>query len=474
MYHEPKIKEECGVFGIFGRKNAAQLTYFGLHALQHRGQESAGMAAVDAGRFMIHKEMGLVTSIFNEVNLGALTGDRTIGHVRYSTTGSSEVSNAQPILVNSGKGTLALAHNGNLINSLEIRERLEGEGSIFHTTLDTEVVAHLIARSRENGFEASLLDSLKQIKGAFSMVLLTAGALYAVRDPFGFRPLSLGRLGEAWVVASETCALDIVGAEYVRDVEPGELIEITSEGVRSVRYAEKTSAFCVFEFIYFSRPDSSIAGQNVHLARMEMGRMLAREMQQEVDLVVPVPDSGISAAQGFAEERGVPFQWGLIKNRYIGRTFISPEPEIRDLKVKLKLSPIYDLVAGKRVLLVDDSIVRGTTSNRIIQMLRDKGAAEVHFAVSSPPVTHPCYYGMDTSNRKELIASRMSVEEIRQHIGADSLTYLSIEGMLQAVERAQCRFCTACFDGNYPIGEGVGKFSLEGGRQCNGCEIHLS
>lgn len=469
MYYEPKIKEECGVFGIFGRKNAAQLSYFGLHALQHRGQESAGIVAVDEGRFAIHKEMGLVTSIFNESNLSVLKGDSAIGHVRYSTTGSSEVTNAQPVLVNSAKGTLALAHNGNLINSLAVREKLEEEGSIFHTTLDTEVVAHLIARSREKGFEASLLDCLKQIKGAFSMVLLTADALYALRDPYGFRPLSLGKLGEGWVVASETCALDIVGAEYLRDVEPGEMIVITAEGVRSVRYANVPSAFCVFEFIYFSRPDSSIAGKNVHLARMEMGRMLAREMKHDIDLVVPVPDSGISAAQGFAEERGVPFQWGLIKNRYVGRTFISPEPEIRDLKVKLKLSPIYELVAGKRVLLVDDSIVRGTTSNRIIQMLRDKGAAEVHFAVSSPPVIHPCYYGMDTSNRKELIAARMSVEEIRQHIGADSLTYLSIEGMLQAVKRAQCGFCTACFDGNYPVGEGVGKFSLEGGRKCNGC-----
>lgn len=464
MYYEPKIKEECGVFGISGCQSAAQLTYFGLHALQHRGQESAGITSVDNGNFAIHKDMGLVTSVFHETNLAKLPGDMAIGHVRYSTTGSSEVTNAQPLLVNSGKGILSLAHNGNLINSHEIRYRLEEEGSIFHTSLDTEVVAHLIARSRENGFEASLLETLKKIKGAFSMVLMTEDALYGLRDPHGFRPLVLGKLGDGYVLASETCALDIVGADYVRDIEPGEMIVIGKEGLRSIKYAEVNPAFCVFEFIYFARPDSMIAGQNVHLARMEMGRMLAREMKQEIDIVVPVPDSGISAAQGFAEERGVPFQWGLIKNRYVGRTFISPEPEIRDLKVKLKLSPIYDLVKGKRVLLIDDSIVRGTTSNRIIQMLREKGAEEVHFGVSSPPITHPCYYGLDTSNRKELIASRMGIEEICAHIGADSLTYLSQTGMLEALHSAGKGFCTACFDGNYPIGEGVGKYSLEGGK----------
>jgi amidophosphoribosyltransferase len=464
MYNEPKIKEECGVFGIFGRQSAAQLTYFGLHALQHRGQESAGITTVQDGNFSIHKDMGLVTSVFDETSLAKLPGDMAIGHVRYSTTGSSNVTNAQPLLVNSAKGTLSLAHNGNLINSHEIRQHLEEEGSIFHTSLDTEVVAHLIARSRKKGFEASLLETLQQIKGAYSMVLMTADTLYGMRDPHGFRPLALGKIGDAYVLASETCALDIVGAEFMRDVRPGEMVIINRDGIRSVQYADAKPAFCVFEYIYFARPDSRIAGQNVHLARMEMGRMLAREMKHEVDIVVPVPDSGISAAQGFAEERGVPFQWGLIKNRYVGRTFISPEPEIRDLKVKLKLSPIYELVQGKRVMLIDDSIVRGTTSNRIIQMLKEKGAKEVHFGVSSPPVTYPCYYGLDTSNRKELIAARMEVDEIRAHIGADSLTYLSQEGMLEALRNAGIGFCTACFDGNYPIGEGVGKYSLEGGK----------
>lgn len=469
MYYEPKIKEECGVFGIFNRKNAAQLTYFGLHALQHRGQESAGIVSWDNGNFTIHKDMGLVTSVFDDSKIAILPGDRAIGHVRYSTTGASQVSNAQPLLVNCGKGTLALAHNGNLINSLDIREELEEEGSIFHTSLDTEVVAHLIARSREKNFEASLLECLRKIEGAFSLVLMTADCLYGMRDPHGFRPLALGKIEDGYVLASETCALDIVDAEYVRDIEPGELVIINQEGIRSVRYAEPASNFCVFEYIYFARPDSIIAGQNVHLARMEMGRALAREFKYDIDMVIPVPDSGISAAQGFAEEKNVPFEWGLIKNRYVGRTFISPEPEIRDLKVKLKLSPIYDLVQGKRVLLIDDSIVRGTTSNRIIRMLKDKGATEVHFGVSSPPVTHPCYYGLDTSNRSELIAARMSLEEIQQHIEADSLTYLSQSGLLEALKRAQTGFCTACFDGNYPIGEGTGKFSLEEGRNCNGC-----
>ncbi len=465
MYYEPKIKEECGVFGIFGRKNAAQLAYFGLHSLQHRGQESAGIVTVDEGQFYLHKEMGLVTSVFTETNLAGLIGDRAIGHVRYSTTGSSNVLNAQPLLVNSGKGTLSLAHNGNLINSLAIREYLESEGSIFHTTLDTEVVAHLIARSRERDMEKSLIDALNQIKGAFSIVMLTEEALYGIRDPHGIRPLALGKIADDYVLASETIALDIVGAEYIRDVEPGEMVVITGDGLRSVRYADRQCSFCVFEFIYFARPDSNIAGLNVHLARMEMGKMLAREITDPVDIVVPVPDSGISAAQGFAEEKGIPLQWGLIKNRYVGRTFISPEPEIRDLKVRLKLSPIYEIVAGKRVLLIDDSIVRGTTSKRIIKMLREKGAKEVHFAVSSPPVSYPCFYGLDTSNRGELIAAGMNRAEICKYIGADSLTYLSQAGMLKAVEKSDLGFCTACFDGNYPIGEGMGKFSLEEGRK---------
>ncbi|MCK4259566.1 MAG: amidophosphoribosyltransferase [Halanaerobiales bacterium] len=468
MYYEPKIKEECGVFGIYNQKNAAQLTYFGLHALQHRGQESAGITALKDGELSIYRGMGLVTSVFNEENLKILEGTSAIGHVRYSTTGTSTLLNSQPLLVRLAKGNLSLAHNGNLINGHEIRKRLEEDGSIFHTTLDTEVVPHLIARSREKEFEASLVESLNQIKGAFSLVLLTEDSLYGIRDPYGIRPLSLGKLGDSYVLASETCALDIIGAEYVRDIRPGEMVVINDEGIRSVQYAEGSLAFCIFEFIYFARPDSNIGGQNVHLARMEMGRALAREMSEDVDIVVPVPDSGISAALGFSEEKDLPFEWGFIKNRYVGRTFISPEPEIRDLKVRLKLSPIYDLVKGKRVLLIDDSIVRGTTSKQIIRMLREKGAKEVHFGVSSPPVTHSCYYGLDTSNRQELIASRMDIKEITEYIGADSLTYLSLDGLLDALKNTGLGFCSACFDGKYPVGEGLGKFSLEERRKCNG------
>lgn len=467
MYDQPKVKEECGVFGIYGRQNAAQLTYLGLHSLQHRGQESAGMVSFDGKDFHIHKDMGLVTTVFNQENLATLRGQRTIGHVRYSTTGSSQANNAQPLLVNSGKGALALAHNGNLINSFKIRDDLETDGSIFHTTLDTEVIAHLIAKSRALDLESSLLDTLKKITGAFSLVMLTKDCLYGVRDPHGFRPLSIGRLGDSYLLASETCALEIVGAEYIRDVLPGEMVVINSQGLRSVRYSQSKAAFCIFEFIYISRPDSMISGLNVHLARMELGRMLAQQVNQDVDMVIPVPDSGISATHGFTQAKGISMQWGLIKNRYVGRTFISPEPEIRDLKVRLKLSPIYDLVKGQRVLLIDDSIVRGTTSKRIIKMVREKGAREVHFAVSSPPITHPCYYGLDTSNRRELIAARMKPAEICQQIGADSLTYLSTTGMLTALKSSGLGFCTACFGGEYPVGQGHGKYSLEEGRVCH-------
>ena len=460
MYNEPKLKEECGVFGIYNNDKAAHLTYLGLHALQHRGQESAGIVTL-SDKFDIHRGTGLVTSVFDEDVLDNLKGDTAIGHVRYSTTGASLINNAQPLLVNSAKGTLALAHNGNLTNGFDLKQRLEKEGSIFHTTLDTEVIAHLVARSNKGNLRESLLDALLQIKGAFSLVALTKENLYGVRDPNGFRPLCIGKLDDSYVLASETCALDIMGAEYVRDVKPGEMVIINEDGLRSFQYAKGNPSFCVFEYIYFARPDSVISGKNVHLARMEMGRMLAREVDEDIDVVIPVPASGISAAQGFAEEQDVPYQWGLIKNRYVGRTFISPD--LRDLKVKLKLSPITEIVKDKRVLLVDDSIVRGNTSRRIIKMIRERGAKEVHFGVSSPPVTHSCYYGLDTSNRQELIAAQIDVDEICQQIGADSLHYLSIEGMLEALKDANIDFCTACFDGNYPVGEGTGKHALEKG-----------
>ncbi|MGM0502387.1 MAG: amidophosphoribosyltransferase [Bacillota bacterium] len=459
-----KMEEECGVFGIYSpdhSSDVANLTYLGLHALQHRGQESAGICVNNNGEFNLHKDMGLVTNIFDEDKLEQLQGQSAVGHVRYSTTGSSMMANAQPLLTNSIKGDLAIAHNGNLVDGAEMRKNLESQGSIFHSTLDTEVIAHLVARSFKDSIMEALKHSFQQITGAFSIVALTENNLMAARDPQGFRPLSVGKLGDSYVVASETCAFDIIGAEHIRDVKPGELIVIDDDGITSTFYTEKKpSKACVFEYIYFSRPDSVIAGQNVHLARKEMGRQLAKEIDIDADIVVPVPSSGITAALGLAEESGIPYQKGILRNRYVGRTFIQPTQEIRDLKVRIKLNPIEDIIKDKKVVLVDDSIVRGTTSKQIIRMVREAGAAEVHLAISSPPVTHSCYYGMDTSRRKELIAAQNDIDGIRKHIDADSLTYLSIEGLLSSID-ADCGFCTACFDGNYPIGKGTGKLSFE-------------
>ena len=459
-----KMEEECGVFGIYAPNNGtdvANLTYLGLHALQHRGQESAGICVNNHGEFNLHKDMGLVTSIFDEDKLEALKGHAAVGHVRYSTTGSSMMANAQPLLTNSIKGDLAIAHNGNLVDGAEMRKNLESQGSIFHSTLDTEVIAHLVARSFKDDITEALKHSFQQITGAFSIVAMTEDCLMAARDPQGFRPLSIGKLGDSYIVASETCAFDIIGAEYIRDVKPGELVVIDDEGITSTFYTErKPSKFCVFEYIYFSRPDSVIANQNVHLARKDMGRQLAREMDVEADIVVPVPSSGITAALGLAEEADIPYQKGILRNRYVGRTFIQPTQEIRDLKVRIKLNPIEDIIEGQRVILVDDSIVRGTTSKQVIRMVREAGAAEVHLAISSPPVQYSCYYGMDTSRRKELIAAQHDLDGIRDHIGADSLTYLSIEGLLNSLD-ADCGFCTACFDGDYPIGKGTDKLSFE-------------
>lgn len=454
--NDDKMSEECGVFGVFnadGDSSAAELTYLGLIALQHRGQESAGICANYQGEFNLHKGMGLVESVFEKDDIQKLKGEMAIGHVRYSTSGSSKLANAQPILINSMKGDLALAHNGNLANGAELRNNLESNGSIFHSTLDTEVIAHLVARSFEDDIVEALVQSLHQLKGAFSLVAMTADQLIAIRDPRGFRPLSIGKLNNGYVVASESCAFDIIGAEFVRDVEPGEVVIIDQEGIKSRRYTgENETSLCVFEYIYFARPDSNIAGQNVLLARKEMGKQLAREMDVEADIVVPVPDSGIAAALGFAEESGIPYAQGILRNRYMGRTFIQPTQEIRDLKVRLKLSPIKEIIKGKRVILIDDSIVRGTTSKQIIGRIKEAGAKKVHMAISSPPVEHPCYFGLDTSRRQELIASSSSVEEISKNIGADSLHYLSQAGMLKSIKtEVELGFCTACFDGDYPI-----------------------
>ncbi|AGB42459.1 amidophosphoribosyltransferase [Halobacteroides halobius DSM 5150] len=461
-----KMEEECGVFGVYAtsddKVDVANLTYLGLHALQHRGQESAGICVNDKGEFTNRRGMDLVTNVFDEEALEELTGQMAVGHVRYSTTGSSLLSNAQPLVTNSIKGELALAHNGNLVNGLEMRKNLEQRGSIFHSTLDTEVIAHLVARSFKDDIIEALTHSLQKVKGAFSLIAMTEDSLVAARDPHGFRPLAIGKLEDSYIIASETCAFDIIGAEHIRDIEPGEIVVINEEGIKSKYYGERTPYnFCVFEFIYFARPDSVIGGQNVQLAREEIGRQLARETDIEADLVVPVPSSGIPSALGFAEESGVPYKKGILRNRYVGRTFIQPTQEIRNLKVKIKLNPIKDIIEGKRIFLIDDSIVRGTTSKQIIRMMKEAGAKEVHMGIASPPVAYPCYYGLDTSRRQELIAAENSVEEICDHIGADSLTYISQEGLLASIEANGYGFCTACFSGDYPIGEGEGKFSLE-------------
>jgi len=453
-----KMEEECGVFGIYNTEeesSAAELAYLGLIALQHRGQESAGICANNQGELNLHKGMGLVENVFSERELDSLKGRSAVGHVRYSTSGSSLPVNSQPLLVNSIKGPLALAHNGNLANGAELRRNLESNGSIFHSTLDTEVVAHLVARAFEDDIIEALIQSLHQLKGAFSIVGMTEDSLVAIRDPRGFRPLSLGRLGESYVVASESCAFDIIGAEFCRDVEPGEVIIISEDGLESRKYSgDNGSSLCVFEYIYFARPDSNIAGQNVLQARKAMGRKLAEEMGMEADIVVPVPDSGIAAALGYSEASGIPYGQGILRNKYVGRTFIQPTQEIRDLKVRLKLSPIKEIITDKRVILIDDSIVRGTTSSQIINRLKEVGAREVHMAISSPPVQNPCYFGLDTSRRQELIANGNTVAEITRQIGADSLHYLSQQGMLEAIEAdPEIGFCTACFDGSYRLAE---------------------
>ncbi len=443
--------DECGVFGIFGHEEAAKFTYLGLYALQHRGQESAGIVSSDGADLHIHKGMGLVEEIFQPEVLAKLSGEAAIGHTRYSTAGDTSLSNAQPIVIDCNKGKLALGHNGNLTNASEWRRKLEHRGSIFQTTSDTEVIVHLVARSAARNLSGGVADALNQVEGAYSLLLLTRDELYAIRDPRGFRPLCLGRLGRAWLAASETCAFDLLGADYVREVEPGEMVRISRAGLESVRFAPpKPHQYCIFEHVYFSRPDSLIFGRPVNQSREMLGRLLAQEHPASADVVVPVPDSGVPAAIGFALESGIPFRMGLIRNHYIGRTFIEPVQAIRDFGVKLKLNPVRGLLEGKRVVLVDDSIVRGTTSRKIVRMVREAGATEVHVRVSCPPTVSPCYYGIDTPTREELIASQHSVEEIRQFIGADSLGYLSLESLRHAVGDTEGKFCTSCYTGIYP------------------------
>ena len=454
-----KFREECGVVAIHAHPEAEKLAYLGLHALQHRGQESAGMVTSDGERLRVHRSMGLVADIFTEEVLTSLRGILAIGHTRYSTAGDSALLNAQPIMVQSNKGAIAIAHNGNLVNAQAIRQKLEAQGSIFQTNSDTEVLVHLIALSREQTLPDAIADALRRVEGAFSLVMISRDRIFAARDPRGFRPLAMGRIpaltGEkkdTVVFASETCAFDLLGATYERDVKPGELVIVGPEGISSRFYSPSPAqSSCIFEHVYFSRPDSFVFGRSVDQSRDLMGRQLAREAPADADIVVPVPDSGNTAALGFSTESGIPFRLGLIRNHYIGRTFIEPSQSVRDFGVKLKLNPVRSLLEGKRVALIDDSIVRGTTSKKIVRLIRNAGAKEVHMRISCPPTISPCFYGVDTPSKKHLIAANKTIEEIRAFIGADSLAYLSLEGLKKACgEGESATYCSACYTGHYP------------------------
>jgi amidophosphoribosyltransferase len=447
-----KFKDECGVFGIFGHPEAANMTYLGLYALQHRGQESAGIAASDGQLVRLSRAMGYVADVFDSRTLSELPGSMAIGHVRYSTAGASQVANAQPFLIDCGHGQMAICHNGNLVNATELKDALVAQGSIFQSTTDTEVVLHLYARSRQATVEDAVIDAVSQVQGAFSFAMMTRDRLIAVRDPHGFRPLALGRLDDAYVVCSETCAMDLIGATYVRDIEPGEILVISAEGMRSIKpFAPAHLAQCVFEHVYFSRPDSYVFGKSVNEVRTNLGRILAREQGVAADVVVPVPDSGVCAATGFADESRIPLRMGLIRNHYVGRTFIQPQSSIRHFGVKVKLNPVRSILDGKRVVLVDDSIVRGTTSRKIVKMVRAAGATEVHVRISCPPTISPCFYGVDTPRRSELIAATHTLDEITTYLNADSVGYLSHEGMLSVLGSDRGQYCSSCYTGHYPV-----------------------
>jgi amidophosphoribosyltransferase len=447
-----KFKDECGVFGIFGNPEAANLTYLGLYALQHRGQESAGIVTSDGARMRAMRAMGHVAEAFDEHAFHELPGHLAIGHTRYSTAGESRLANAQPFLIDCAHGQIAVAHNGNLVNARELRDDLVRAGAIFQTSSDTEVLLHLYARSTAPTVEDALIDSISQIRGAFSLALLTKDRLIAVRDPHGFRPLALGKMGDAWIVCSETCALDLIGATYVRDVEPGEVLVISDGGLRSMKpFPPAPLSQCVFEHVYFSRPDSYVFGRSVNDVRTELGRVLAREAGVPADVVVPIPDSGVCAATGFAEESKLPLRMGLIRNHYVGRTFIQPQQSIRHFGVKVKLNPVRSILEGKRVVLLDDSLVRGTTSRKIVKMVKAAGASEVHLRISCPPTISPCFYGVDTPSRSELIAATHTIDEIRKYVGADSLAYLSLDGLRSAVDTGHRSYCTSCYTGVYPV-----------------------
>ena len=447
-----KFRDECGLFGIYNHADAANLTRLGLYALQHRGQESAGIATADGQHMWLSRAMGLVADNFDEATLASLTGAAAIGHVRYSTAGDSRLVNAQPILIDCAHGQVAVCHNGNLVNAAELRNELVLQGSIFQTNSDTEVILHLYARTKAATTEAAAVESVSEVQGAFSLLMLTKDRLIGVRDPHGFRPPAIGQLGDAFVLASETCALDLIGASYVRDVEPGELVVIGPQGLRSIKpFAAAKLSHCIFEHVYFARPDSYVFGESVNDVRTNLGRLLAQEVPVDADVVVPVPDSGVCAALGYAEASGVPLRMGLIRNHYVGRSFIQPAQAIRDFNVKVKLTPVRSILEGKRVVLVDDSIVRGTTSRKIVKMVRSAGAREVHMRISCPPTVSPCYYGIDTPRRSELIAATHTVDEIEKYLQANSLSYLSLEGLLKAVRRGANRYCTPCYTAEYPV-----------------------
>ena len=451
MQHYPK--HYCGVFGIYGHPNAAELTYYGLYALQHRGQESAGIVTCDGEQFREHKGMGLVPQIFQNDVLKQLSGSMAVGHTRYSTTGSSHLRNAQPLTIDCWRGQIAIAHNGNLTNAAVLRDELESKGQIFQTTVDSEIILHLMAQPTLGGVDNNLVQTLRRIEGSYSLVIMTEQELIGVRDPHGFRPLSIGRVGDAYVLASETCAFDLIQAKFVRDVEPGEIVIINKNGLKSIQAFpdHQRRAFCVFEYVYFARPDSNISGRNVYRTRVEMGRQLAREYPIQADVVVPVPDSGNCAALGYSLQSGIPYEMAFVRNHYVGRSFLQPTQLIRDFNVRVKLNLVGDLVKGKRVIIVDDSIVRGTTCRTRVNSLKEAGATEVHVLVSCPPHKNPCVYGIDFPDRKKLMAANYSIDEIRSYLNADSLGYLSQDGMVAATGLPKSNFCMACYDGDYPV-----------------------
>jgi len=443
----------CSVVGIYGNENASKLAYYSLFAMQHRGQEAAGISSSDGVHIRTIKNRGLVTQIFKEEHFNVLKGNMAIGHTRYSTAGDDSILDAQPVFARYGLGEISIVHNGNLVNAKEIRDELIKRGAIFQSNMDTENLIHLIAKNYQKPtLKERIIDAVKKIKGAFSLIILSRSKMFVIRDPFGFRPLSIGKIKSGgYIVASETCAFELVGAEFIRDVKPGEMITFENGEIKSEMIFEPTPKQCVFEYIYFARPDSNVFGKNVYSVRKQMGRELAKELPVDADMVVPVPDSGVAAALGYAQESGIPFEMAIMRNHYVGRTFIEPTQEIRDLKVKMKLSPIKHKIEGKKLVVIDDSIVRGTTSRRIVRMLKEAGAKEVHMRIASPATTGPCYYGVDTPSKEELIASKLSTDEIAKYIEADSLAYLSIDGLVRAVKDKKENYCFACFDGNYPV-----------------------